>query len=132
MPPVILRCSLPSFLLMAMTHFILKVDALSFLIFWKLFTRNHRLNLQKSYRGVMGKKEKKNKSLVPFRVYCIHVFRLFFYLQCLETYFLTKGEHGSSPVITCLLELELSAHQILQDMQKTTSHAPSIKRVGNT
>lgn len=57
----------------------------------------------------MGKKERKNECLASFKVYCIHVFRFFFYLQCLEIYFLTKGEYGSSPVATCLLELEVGA-----------------------
>lgn len=57
----------------------------------------------------MGKKERKNECLASFKVYCIHVFRFFFYLQCLEIYFLTKGEYGSSPVVTCLLELEVGA-----------------------
>lgn len=80
MPPANLRCSIPSFLLKAMTHFNLKVGVLSLLIFWKQFTRNHRLNLQNTLQGSNGKEKKKNKSLVPFRVYCIHVFRLFFYL----------------------------------------------------
>lgn len=63
MPPAILRCSIPSFLLKAVTHFNLKVGVLSFLIFWKQFTRNHRLNLQNTLQGSNGEEKKKEQIL---------------------------------------------------------------------
>lgn len=50
-PPAILWCSIASLLLKVVTHFNLNVGVLSFLIFWKLSTRIHSLNLQNVLEG---------------------------------------------------------------------------------